>query len=78
LQLVVGKLDMKVILQPSKEVERLQAINPQRFEEVFARGQFLARNFKMRGRKSQDLFEDLIGSLHSLIVKRYLEDDVSR
>src|SRR5579862_9072282 len=64
LQLVVRQFDVKMVLQPRQQIERLQTVDPESFEEVVIGRQLLARHFKVGRRKSKDLVEGLVGGLH--------------
>src|SRR5579863_6295777 len=53
LEFVVRQLDAKMIFQPRQQIERLQAINPERLKEVIVRGELLSRHFKVSRGKVQ-------------------------
>jgi len=59
LQLVVGELNMKMVLEARQQVEGLQAIDPKRLEEVVIRREFLARHLEVLGGEVEDLVERL-------------------
>src|SRR5271156_4247780 len=65
LQLVVRKFDSKMILQLGQQIECLQAVNSQCFEEVIVRTQSFPRHLKMRRSESQYFIQRLFSSWHS-------------
>ena len=64
LQFVIRKLHVKMILQFGQEIERLQAVDPQRLEEIVVRSELLPRHLEMRRGKTQYFIQRLICSLH--------------
>ena len=73
LQFVVGKLDVEMMLEPGKQIERLQAVDPERLEEIIVGSQFLARHFELRRRQVEDLVQSLFDCLslscHLILVE---------
>ena len=69
LQLIVRQLDMKVIFQTCKQIERLQAVNSQRLKEVVVGSELGSRDLKMCRREVQDFFKCLFRCRHDVIVK---------
>lgn len=65
LQLIIRKLDVKVILQFGQQIERLQAIDFQGFEKIFVGMQFLPRHLEVCGGKTQYFVQRFFGSWHS-------------
>src|ERR1700687_2062410 len=64
LQFVVRQLDREVMLQPGQQVERLQAVDPERLEEVIVGRKLLPRHLKVGRRKIENLVERVIGRRH--------------
>jgi hypothetical protein len=54
LKFIVGQLNVKMILQLGQEIERLQAIDSQRFEKVIVRSEPLPRNLEVGSGKIED------------------------
>src|SRR5580698_4896309 len=53
-----------MILQLGQEIQRLQAVDPQRLEKVVVRTQLLPRHLEVRRRKTKDFIKCLFSSLH--------------
>src|ERR1700728_832174 len=67
LQFVIRKLHVKMILQLGQEIERLQAVDPQRLEEIVIGSELLPRHLEMRRGKTQYFIQRLICSLHGFL-----------
>src|SRR5215469_3107838 len=61
LQFVVRQLHVKMILQSSQQIERLQAVNTQGLEEVVIRRELLARHLEVPRRQAQNFIQRLSG-----------------
>ena len=48
LQFVVRQLDMKMILQPGQQIERLQTVDPSALKKSSSGDKFFPRHFEMR------------------------------
>ena len=57
LQFVVRQFDVKMIFQFREQIERLQAVDPKRLEEIVVGRELFARNFEVRRGQSEDLVE---------------------
>src|ERR1035438_2134495 len=57
LQFVIRQLNPEVIFQLREQVERLQAVDTERLEEVFVGREFLARHFEVRRGEREYLVE---------------------
>ena len=66
LQFVVGKLDVEVMFQPGKQVQRLQAVDPQSLEKIIVGSEPLPRHFELRRREIQYFFERSLSIWHVL------------
>src|ERR1700757_345081 len=64
LQFVVGHLDVKVILQARKQIERLQAVDVEGLEEVLVGLQLVARHFEVLCGESQNFVQRLFFRNH--------------
>src|SRR5271157_1402464 len=64
LQFIIRQLDMEVIFQLGQQVERLQAVNAQRFKEVAVGSEFFARHFEMCGGEGKNFVQRLLSGLH--------------
>src|SRR5260370_1061097 len=64
LQFVVRQLDAEVMLQSRQQIERLQAVDSQRPEEVVVGRKFFPRHLKVGRRKIENLVERVIGRRH--------------
>jgi len=64
LQFVVGKFDIEVMFKPGKQIQRLQAINPESFEEVVVGSQLFTRNLELGRGKVKYLVERLFRFWH--------------
>ena len=65
LQFVVGKFDVEVMLKPGKQIQRLQAIDPERLEEVVVGSQLFARNLELGRGKVKYLVERSLRFWHA-------------
>ena len=54
LQFVIRQLDVEMLLEPREQVERLQAVDAERLEEIVVRLELFARHFEMRRGELQD------------------------
>jgi hypothetical protein len=50
LKFVIGQLDVKMLFEARQQIERLQAVDAERLEEVVVSAKLLARHFEMRRR----------------------------
>ena len=64
LQFVIRELNPEMILQFREQVERLQAVDTERLEEVFFRGELLARHLEVRRGECEDRVESLFCCFH--------------
>ncbi len=64
LQFVIWELNVEVIFQPREQVERLQAVDAQRLEEVIIGSELRPRHFEVCRCKVQNFVKCLIGSSH--------------
>jgi len=47
LQFIVGQLDLEVMLKPGQQIQCLQAVNPERLEEIVVGSEFFPRDFEL-------------------------------
>ena len=64
LQFVVRQFNMEMMLEPRKQIQRLQAVYAKSFKEVAVRRKSFPRNFEVCGREGQDFIECLIRCGH--------------
>lgn len=57
LQFVVRKLDIEMMFEPGKQVQSLQAVDPECLEEIVVGSELLARDLELRRRQVEDLFQ---------------------
>src|ERR1700732_4543477 len=67
LQFVVWELDIEMVLEPSQQFQRLQAVNPERFEEVVIGSELLTWDLELRRRKAKDFVQRLFTVCHCFI-----------
>ena len=72
LQFVVRQFDVEMMLQPSEQIERLQAVDAERLEEIVVGSKLLARHFKLRGGKVEDFVKCLF-AVRSFIMILVIE-----
>src|ERR1017187_3849328 len=72
LKFVVGQLDMKMLFETGEQIERLQTVDPERFEEIVIRGQLLARDTEVRGGELQHFAERVVRGHHFTFLGRFL------
>jgi hypothetical protein len=60
LQFVIRELDAKMVFQFRQQVERLQAVDTERFEEIVVGRKLFARHFEVGGGEVQDFVERLV------------------
>src|ERR1700741_5672774 len=65
LQFVIRQLHMEVVLEPSQQIERLQAIDTQRLEKVVVWTKLFAGDLEVLGRQIQNLVECLLLRFHN-------------
>src|SRR5713226_4113505 len=73
LQFVVWELDIEMVLEPSEQFQRLQAVNPECFEEVVIGSELLTWDLELRRRKAEDFVQRLFTVCHcfiSILVER--------
>ena len=68
LQFVIGHLDVKMILKPGQQVERLQAVDVECLEEVLVRFEQVERHLEVLGGKIENFFQGLILGIHNLFL----------
>lgn len=54
LQFIVGKLNVKMILELRQKIERLQAVDTERLEKIVVRRKLLARHLEVSGSQIED------------------------
>src|SRR5437868_561067 len=59
LQLIIRKLDPKMMFQPRKQIQRLQAIYPQALKKIIIRRKILPRHFELCRCQIQNLIHNL-------------------
>src|SRR5580700_1145147 len=64
LQFVIRQLDVEMVFQLGQEIERLQAVDVQRFEKIIVGRELLARHFEVRGGEREYLVERLVRRCH--------------
>ena len=68
LQFVIGELNIEMMLKPGEQVERLQAVDPERLEEIVVRSELLARYFELGRREVEYLVQSFFAVCHCLIL----------
>jgi hypothetical protein len=53
LQFVIGKLDFEMVFDAREQIQRLQAVDAELFEEIVVSRELLSRHFKMFGCEPQ-------------------------
>ncbi len=56
---------MKMVLQLGQQIERLQAVDSQRFEKIVVRRKVFSRHLEVRRCEIQYFIQRLLSSLHS-------------
>ena len=78
LQLIIGELDLKMVLEPRKQIQCLQAVDAKRLEEIVVGREFLPWHLEMGRGKAEDFLKSLVSSRHtfllcSLLIIKWLE-----
>jgi hypothetical protein len=64
LEFVIRELDLKMLFDTREEIEGLEAVDAELFEEIVVGGELIALNFEMFGREAQDFVRCLINGVH--------------
>ena len=64
LQLIIGELDLKMVLEPRKQIQCLQAVDAKRLEEIVIWGQPFARDFELGCCQIKDFIQCLFRGRH--------------
>jgi len=68
LQFIVRQLDAEVMLQSRQQVESLQAVDPERLEEVIVGRKLFSRHFKVASGETQNFVKRLLVCSHRLRI----------
>jgi hypothetical protein len=64
LEFVIRELDLEMLFDAAEEIEGLQAVDAELFEEIVIGGKLLALNFEMFGCEAQDFVCGVVNGVH--------------